>query len=74
MSIEQIKGMCEHCGFSYQGQVPSPFPTIKCPRCGKETNNFDSASSVDRQNKAEGFVNEYIESKLEIIELYDDKN
>jgi Zn finger protein HypA/HybF involved in hydrogenase expression len=60
MKTELIKGMCETCGFEYQGQViSSPFPAIICPQCKHETHNFDSAEEVDAANKAEGIFPTY---------------
>lgn len=52
-----IKGSCESCGFDYTGSVKlvdKSFPDIKCPKCGKETQNFDDASEVDANDKYEG--------------------
>jgi hypothetical protein len=52
---EEIKGSCEHCGFAFQGTIESPFPSIKCPKCGKETENYDAASEVDERDKEEHY-------------------
>lgn len=59
-----IKGMCENCGFTYQGEISVPFTGIACPNCGKETNNFDSVAAVDALNKDEGTVLDYTPSIL----------
>lgn len=55
---ETIKGSCEHCGFAFEGKVTlvqGSFPTLNCPKCGKETENFDSADEVDERNKVEKY-------------------
>ena len=62
MKTELIKGMCETCGFEYEGQITSPFPpfpALTCPKCHHETHNFDSANEVDAANKAEGISPTY---------------
>jgi hypothetical protein len=59
MKTELIKGMCEFCGFEYEGQITSPFPALTCPKCHHETYNFDSAKDVDAANKAEGISPTY---------------
>jgi hypothetical protein len=64
MQNEMIKGMREHFGFTYQGILPTPFAGIACPRCGKETNNFDDVDAVDARIKKEGFSVEYTMSVL----------
>ncbi len=59
---ELIKGQCENCGFCFEGVVTlieGAFPTVICPKCSKETLNFDSAIVVDASNKAEGSTPEY---------------
>lgn len=56
--VAHIKGLCENCGFAYEGDVRMKegkyFPLIKCPTCNKETQNFDNAADVEAQMKAEG--------------------
>ena len=47
-----IKGSCEHCGFRYEGRITNEI--VICPNCGKQTNNFDTASEVEAVDKAEG--------------------
>ncbi len=57
MKEEKIKGMCENCGHAFVGTVKlenGGFPVFNCPKCGEETQNFDSAYEVDRLNKADG--------------------
>lgn len=65
-----IKGSCENCGFAYKGTIPSiegSFAEIKCPKCGKHTQNFDEASAIDDLEKAEGYKLDYQESQFEVI-------
>ena len=53
MNTWSIKGLCENCGFAYQGIIDSEngsFPKIKCPACHKETSNFDESSAIDKLN------------------------
>lgn len=69
METEIIKGQCENCGFTYTGEVPSPFPDIECPSCHHITNNFDSAYAVDRLNKEEGSDLEYTPSILKAVNM-----
>ncbi len=71
MNTWSIKGLCENCGFAYQGIIDSEngsFPKIKCPACHKETSNFDERSAVDKLNAEESSVPDYKESVLEVIE------
>lgn len=63
--METIKGSCEHCGFDYTGEVKlkdGSFPDIKCPGCGKETHNFDSAAEVEANDAFEGRGVHYVTS------------
>jgi hypothetical protein len=42
------------------------FPTIKCPRCHEETYNFDTAATVERNDKEEGYSYDYKLSTFDI--------
>lgn len=67
MNIWNVKGICENCGFGYMGNIvskDSSFPNIKCPKCNKVTENFDESYIVDKLNKEENNLIEYIESRL----------
>lgn len=58
MKIQNIKGMCENCGFHYQGDVEMVedkyFPVVKCAKCKQETSNFDDAETVGNNDASEG--------------------
>lgn len=67
----EIKGLCENCGFTHEGTLVGKdghFPNIKCPKCGKETLNFDERDAVDALNKDEGIELTYTKvEKYEVI-------
>jgi hypothetical protein len=70
MNTWSVKGLCESCGFAYQGIIDSEngsFPKVKCPACHKETSNFDESSVVDKRNSEESSTPNYQESTLEVI-------
>ena len=67
MKTEIVKGICEYCGFAYQGKVNSPYPAIACPQCKRGTQNFDDAHSVDERNKEEDTIPDYIECELKTL-------
>ena len=68
---QNIKGMCENCGFCYKGEmevIDGEFRDIKCSECGKETQNFDESSVVDELNIKDGHGDiVYIETTLQYI-------
>ena len=66
----EIKGNCEHCGFAYKGIIPAidgAFAPIACPKCGKQTENFDEASIIDENDKTEHYGLDYKESKFKVL-------
>jgi phage FluMu protein Com len=71
MKPMQIKGLCENCGFTYEGTIESrdgSFVDIKCPNCHEVTHNFDENRAVDELNKAEGNKIDYKASVFEIVQ------
>jgi hypothetical protein len=70
MTTWNITGSCEHCGFAYKGRISSndgAYPTIRCPNCHKETQNFGDEKSVDRLNREDGSTLSYKESQFETV-------
>ena len=70
MNEYEIKGMCEWCGFAYQGKPKGNdgvFDQVVCPSCGLNSQNFDQSYAVDELNKADGNDIDYQESELDII-------
>lgn len=56
--LYHIKGICENCGYHYEGKANLEKP-IKCPKCKEETNNNDEADAVNDLNIAEGYKGIY---------------
>lgn len=68
----EIKGQCEECGFAYKGTIGtdvdgSSFARIKCPSCGEETYNFDTADMVEIRDKEDGHNLSYKQSTFETV-------
>lgn len=62
MHTWSIKGLCENCGFAYQGDIYSmtkSFPHVQCPGCKNQTENFEEEQVVDELNKYEHSVPDY---------------
>src|SRR5689334_12492001 len=45
LTVEVTDGQCEFCGYDYPQDhvtIPAYSPLVKCPKCGKYSQNFDA--------------------------------
>lgn len=44
-TVTVTDGTCEHCGYDYSADhltIPDGLPLVKCPNCGKYSQNFEA--------------------------------
>ena len=73
--MEQIKGICEHCGYAYEGSVvlqDGVLPIVKCPKCKEDTFNNDRAEEVNKLNEADGLDSKTVYNHIEKFEYAND--